>query len=186
VSHLRSVFLYLAPSCCLALLGQDLPLSQRSIDLPTYESFFLAVSQLAPGREMGRTVGPGQRISLNATMPKLVQPGLEDALGITFEEARTLRSIAVDYEAKDRAIHEAQRPLVLELRFAAIAEEAPPRAASRLYDQLNRQRTQLALDHIQELKTAFGAARFPLIENFLSARKNSGSFFPAVPRVAVN
>ena len=177
----RSLFLCPALGCCLALLGQDAPL-----DLPTYESFFLAVSQLTPGKAMGRTVGPEQRIALIGQMPKLVQPGLEDALGITTEEARMLRAIAADCRAKSAAIHEALKPLVLELRFAAIAEEPGSQSVSRRYKELNRQRAQMVLDHIQALKTAFGEARFPLIETFLSTRKNSESFFPAVPQVAVN
>jgi hypothetical protein len=177
----RRVFLYPALGCCLALSGQD-----ASLDLLIYESFFSAVSQLMPGKAMGRTVGPGQQIALIGQMPKLVQPGLEDALGITAEEARMLRAIAVDYAAKDRAIYEAQRPLVLELRFAAIAEEPRPQSVDRRFNELNRQRAEMVLDHIQALKTAFGQARFPLIETFLSTRKNSGSFFPAVPQAAVH
>jgi len=169
-------------------MGQDAPLPPGSPDLPTYESFFLAVSQLAPGRALGVAVGNEGVLALNGRPTNLVQPGLQDALGITLEEARALRAIAVDCQAKRAVIQEALKPLVLELRFAAIADEAPPQAASQRYDDLNRQRTEMVRVHIQELRTAFGETRFPLIEAFISARKNSGSnpvsFFPAVPRVA--
>jgi len=172
----------------LALLGQDAPLPQRSPNLETYESFFLAVSQLAPGKAVGRAVGNDGVLALNGQRTNLVQPGLQDAMGITVEEALALRAIAVDYQARRAVIHDALKPLVMELRFAALADEAPPQSVRRQYDELNRQLTEMVREHVQELRNAFGEARFPLIEAFLSARKNSGSnsasFFPAVPQVA--
>lgn len=179
-----SVFLFLALSCCFALLGQNAPPSPDALDLNTYESFFQAVSQLTPGKAMGRTVKVSPGSTLNGEPANLMQPELEDALGITGEEAPVLRGIAADCEAKSAAIHQALKPLVLELRFAALAEEIPPQTLSRRYDQLNRERTQTVLDHIRELKSALGEARFLQIEAFVGARKNSPSFFPAVPRGA--
>jgi hypothetical protein len=186
VTRLRNIFLflYLVPGCCLALQGQDAPLPQESLDLPAYESFFLAVSRLTPGTAMGRSVRPGRAPTFNGQTTTFVQPELEDALGITVGEAQVLRAIATDCAAKSLAIHQALKPLVLELRFAALAEEARPPSVSRRYNELNRQRAQMVLDHVQELRTAFGETRFRVIETFLSARKHSESFFPAVPRVA--
>jgi hypothetical protein len=99
------------------------------------------------------------------------------------EEAQSLRAIAADCEANIRAIDIAVRPLVKELRFEALAEEAPSESVSRRYNELNRQREQLVLDHIQGLRTAFGEARFQQIETFIQARKDSGSFFGQPPQV---
>jgi hypothetical protein len=139
VTGLRNVFLFLClvPSCCLALLGQDTPLPQESLDLPAYESFFLAVSRLTPGKAFGVAMAPGSTLKRQTTT--FVQPELEDALGITVEEAQVLRAIATDCAAKSLAVHEALKPLVLELRFAALAEEARPASVSRRYNELNRE-----------------------------------------------
>jgi len=131
---------------------------------------------------MGITMSPGAPFNRQTT--SLVQPTLEDALGITFEEAQVLRAIAIDCEARSASIHLALKPLVLELRFAALAEEPSSAAISERYQDLNRQRTQMVRDHVEGLKSAFGATRFARVEDFVGARKDSGSFFPAVPRVA--
>jgi hypothetical protein len=149
------------------LLGQDAPTQQKSLDLPTYESFFRAVSSLAIAPPVdGQTTN------------------LEDALGITVEEAQSLRSIAADCAANIRAIDLAVRPLVQELRFEAIAEEATSGSVSQQYDELNRQRTQMVLVHIEELRTAIGETGFKRIDTFVNARKgNPGSFFGLPPRV---
>jgi len=115
---------------------------------------------------------------------KFVEPTLEDALGITVEEAQALRAIASDCAEKTSTAHQAMKPLVLELRLAALSEETPPQDVIRRYAELNRQRAQLVVDHIRELESRFGEARFSRMEAFLRERKDSESFFPAVPQGA--
>ena len=173
---LQNVGLFLVAGCGLILLGQGATLQQNPLNLATYESFFAAVSRLTTALPLN-----GQT-TINGQSSDLVPPRLEDALGITAAEAQLLRSVATDCDAKNLAIQEALKPLVKELRFAALAEEAPPESVILQYNELNRKHAQTVLDHIQELKTAF-RERFQLIETFVSARKNSESFFGLRPQV---
>ena len=128
-------------------LSQDAPRQQRSLDLPSYESFFKSVLRL--------TIAPplDGRATLNGQATNIIQPSLEDALGITAEEAQLLRSIAADCAGQLRAIDLAVPPLVQELRFEALAEEPKSESISRRYDELNRQRKQTILDHIQKIES---------------------------------
>lgn len=172
--HLRkSVCLFV--SCCLLALGQGVLPQQTSIDPATYESFLRAVAQLPSAILLGK------QITLNGQTTNLAPPALEDSVGITVEEAVLLRSIAVDYEAKSSAIEKALSPLLMELRLAALAEQAPSELIIHRYEELNRERAQLVLDQIQQLKIAFPMERFQLIERFIESRRNFGSFFPLSP-----
>jgi len=168
----------------LALLGQDAPRFSGSLDISAYESFFQAVSRLTPGKALGHTVNPAAASTPDRQTMKFVEPTLEDALGITVEEAQALRAIASDCAEKTSTAHQAMKPLVLELRLAALSEETPPQDVIRRYAELNRQRAQLVVDHIRELESRFGEARFSRMEAFLRERKDSESFFPAVPQGA--
>jgi hypothetical protein len=101
-----------------------------------------------------RLVALFRAVSSLTTAPPISGQGtkLEDALGITAEEAQSLRSIATDCAANIGAIDLAVRPLVQELRFEALAEEPTSESLSQRYDELNRQRARTILDHIQELR----------------------------------
>ena len=167
----RTVGVYLVTGCCLAILGQDAPPQQGSLSPAAYEGFFREVSVLTPGLALPR---------LAATPPTL-----EGVLGITTEEAQLLTTVAKDCTAKSVPFTGAIREAFLQIRLAIFAEEAPPESAVRHYNDLKRQQAQMVLDHVQELKTAFGQSRFQLIETFVNSRKgNSGSFLGLPPAVA--
>ena len=152
---MRTVGLYLVTGCCLAILGQDAPPQQGSLDPAAYEGFFREVSALTHGLALPRV----------ATTP----PALEGALGITTEEAQLLITVAKDCTAKSVPFSGAIREAFLQIRLATFAEEAPPESAVRRYNELKRQQAQMVLDHVQELKTAFGESRFQLIETFVNS-----------------
>jgi hypothetical protein len=181
----RTASLYLVTGCCFAILGQDAPPQLGSLDPATYEGFFCEVSQLTPGLTLPRVAATQPTLTLNGQTTNFVQPTLEGVLGITTEEAQLLTTVAKDYTAKSVAFTGAMREAFLQIRLAIFAEEAPPESAVRQYNELKRQQAQMVLDHVQELKSAFGESRFRLIETFLDSRKgNSGSLFGLPPAVA--
>jgi hypothetical protein len=162
--YLRTIGLYLIAGCSLALLGQNAPPQQGSLDPAKYESFFRQVSQLNSGQEV---------------------PLLERALGISTDEAQLLSGIANDCETRSAALTGEIREVFLGIRLAALAEEAPQESAVRRYGELTRERAQMVLDHIQEMKTLLGEARFQRLENAArSGNGNWGSFLglPPAPR----
>jgi hypothetical protein len=173
MTNLRTITLGLITGFCVGLHGQDAVPSQTPLDPATYESFFRAVSALTTAPPVS---GPAT-LNGQATNLVLVQPRLEEALGITVDEAQQLRTVAADCATKIDAIDEAVKPLVKELRFEALAEEAPSEPITRSYNELNRQRAQMVLDHIEELKAAFGEARFSQIEAVLKTRRSGESLF---------
>lgn len=163
MSYLRTIGLQLIAGCSLALLGQNAPPPQGSLDPAQYESFFRQVSQL------------------NSTQVPL----LERALGMRTDEAQALSGIANDCETRSVAFTKEIREVFLCIRLAALAEEAPQESAVRRYGELNRERAQMVLDHIQAMKTLLGEARFQRIENAAgSGNGNWGSFLglPPAPR----
>ena len=158
MSYLRTVGWYLVTGCCCALLGQDAPPNPNA-----YESFFREVSRLSPE-----------------------SPVLENALGTTAEEAQALSRIASDWEARNVDFTEEMRSVFLSIRLAKFAEEAPPESAIRRYDELNRQRAQMVLDHTQAMRTLLGETRFQRLEAVARSRNANWSSFlglPQAPRV---
>jgi hypothetical protein len=154
MSYLRTVGWYLVTGCCCALLGQDAPPNPNA-----YESFFREVSRLTPE-----------------------SPALENALGATAEEAQALTRIASDCEARGADFSEDMRSVFLSIRLAKFAEEAPPESALRRYDELNRQRAQMVLDHVQAMRTLLGDARFQRIEAVAKSGNGNWSSFLGLPQ----
>ena len=56
----------------------------------------------------------------------------------------------------------------------------PPASLIRQMKDIERQRTRMVLDHIQQLKAAFGDVRFEMLDNRVHSRKEDASFFPPV------
>ena len=149
MSHFRTLGWCLVACCGFAVEGQDAP-----VNPDTYESFFRQVSRLTPA-----------------------SPLLENALGTTTEEAQLLSRIANDCEAKSAAFTDEMRTVFLGIQLATFAEEAPPESAVRRYGELNRERAQMVLDHIQAMRTLLGEPRFQRIEAVArSGNANWGSF----------
>lgn len=152
-------------------VGPD-AVQQNARDLSVYESFFRQVAQLPKTTP---------EVLLNGKATHLVQPRLKDALGLTDEESRELHSIANDCESGRRLLDKAATPLVFEIRLYAVAGENPPAAVTQRFQELGRQRRQLILHHIKQMKVALGDSRFQLVEAFIRSRRNSPSFFPFLP-----
>jgi hypothetical protein len=144
----------------LALVGALESSAQRPPD-PTapYESFFRRVAQLK------NASGP---VLLNGQSSTLTQPSAQDALGLTDEEAQILGGIAADCEAKVSAFDTAVRSVVFGFRLRLVESESP-RATQQL-KELERERSQIVLRHVQRLRSSFGDSRFKLLDEFVRSR----------------
>jgi len=111
----------------------------------------------------------------------LVQPSIQDAMGITEREGKSVLEKATGCEGEIASLESSARALVFESRLLAANEEKPTGdLATRLKD-LDAKRVQIALDYVQRLRVSLGAERFKVIEGYIRLRDGAGSFFPTTP-----
>lgn len=152
--------------CFWPAVGQPAP------DPATYEFFFRQVAQLK------NVSGP---VLLNGQTGSLTQLRPKDAIGLTDHESQLLNAVASDCDARIRSLDKAARPLIFEARLRLIESESPAPELTKQLKDLDNERTQTVLTHVQELRAAFGESRFKLLEAFVRSRKQAASFFPPVP-----
>ena len=141
-------------------------------DLAAYERLLRAVAQL---NEVAPSV-PGP-VTLNGQLSKMVPRTVQDAIGLSGEESQSLNAIAFDFEAKLKSFDASARALVFEARLQLVESDQSSAAKERL-KSLDRERQDILLRHIQQLKTAFGGARFGVLDDLVQSRKQADSFFP--------
>lgn len=78
--------------------------------------------------------------------------------GLTAEEESNLKAIAADCEAKTSATLSAAK---------ALASTAASSAGAQQFQALLSQRQQTVLDHMNQLQTAFGPARYAVLDAFV-------------------
>jgi hypothetical protein len=112
--------------------------------------------------------------------PALAQPTAREAIGLTDQETLALNEVASDCQAKLDALKPATEHLVFEGRLERIRTEGTPAWLMQQLKDIERQRTQTVVEHIQRLKAAFGDARFEMLDSWVRSRKDAASFFPLV------
>src|SRR5215467_9845213 len=138
-----------SPVLCQTGLSQA---PQRSLPDPAvYLSFFREVAQL---KQMS---GP---VLLNGQASGLRRPTIQEALGLTEEEAQTLNALAADCELKSRRFDDGIRLSTFEARLLAIASEGASERLTQQRKNLESQRDEMVQDHIKQLKAEFGDSRF--------------------------
>lgn len=152
---------------------------QNAPDPAVYESFFAQVARLTQSINVSGTTllngQPSAAIVDGAVIwtPIWTQPTAREAIGLTDRESRALNEVATDYQAS-------LRYFVFETRLERIRTEGAPARLMQQMKDLESQRTQMVLNHIQQLKAAFGDARFEMLDSWVRSRKEAPSFFPPV------
>ena len=131
--------------------------------------------------EVARLNEASSRTQVNGGASSLVQPTAKDAFGLTDEETRILNELAADYESKNRLLTDAVRRLTWEARIRAVGSENIPAGLAQQLKGLEDQRRQMALDHLQRLRTAFGDSRFQTLHAYVRSKEMAGRFFPPDP-----
>jgi hypothetical protein len=154
-------------------------------DPALYESFFVQVVQLKQSIKVsGPTLHNGQPdVVVDGAVvwtPIWTQPTDREAIGLTDQESLALNEVASDCQAKILSLNPAIDRLVLEARLERIRTESTPASLVKQMKDIEGQRTQMVLDHIQQLKAAFGDARFEMLDSWVHSRKEAASFFPPV------
>lgn len=126
----------------------------------------------------------GAPVLLNGQETGMIQPSVQDSIGLTDTESALLHNLAVACVAKIGATDEAARPLVFEIRLRLIgaAEPAQARLRQRLNEIENRH-DQAIRACVDELRVGFGEQRFEVVRRYIGTRKN-GNFFPLISKSA--
>ncbi|HWB83974.1 MAG TPA: hypothetical protein VG675_07530 [Bryobacteraceae bacterium] len=158
-----------APGFCqLASTDSSQP---KPSDPAVFESFFHQVEELQ------HQSGP---LLLNGRPSNLRRPTVQVATGLTDEEARILDAIASDCQTKLTSFDVSVRPFVFEARLQLMEPESAPEATQKLKD-VESERGQIVLRHVQQLKAAFGDSRFQIVDTYVRSRKSGNDFFPLTP-----
>ena len=150
--------------------------SQTAPDPTVYESFFQQVVHFA---ELQNSLGV---VSINGQPTDLRQYKLQDAIGLTDQEARVLSTVASDCGAKVRSFYDAAGPSIFDARVRLVESKSDPQATQQL-KELDDEHQQIVLAHVQQLKAAFGDSRFNTLDAFVRSGKQLLSFLP-LPKAA--
>lgn len=151
----------------------DAPPQQIPPDPVLYENFFRQVVQSR------KVSGP---VLLNGQASTLPQPTFQEAAGLTDQEAQVLSALAADCEAKTGPLHGAVGSLVFESRLqSAESGEVSGWLTQRLKD-LDDRRDQIVLDHVRQLKAAFGDSRFQTLDAYVRSRQKADASSQTAPK----
>jgi hypothetical protein len=145
--------------------------SQNAPDPNVYESFFRQVVRFP---QLQSSLGV---VLLNGQPTDVRQYTLQDAIGLTDQESRVLKTIASGCEAKIRASDDAAGPLIFAARLRLIESENDAQAVQQLKEFGDEQR-QIVLAHVQQLKASLEASRFNVLDAFVRSGKQLDSFLP--------
>lgn len=152
--------------------GQTVP----SIDSAVYLSFF----REAVRHDLDHSVLKNDSQTLNGSATDLVPQSIQEAMGITDAEAKTLvdegRACGIEVTALD----ESAGMLVFESRLEAVNDEKPSEAIADQLRKIEARRVAIIMNHVERLKAALDAARFKMVEDYIRSRQGDGVFFPSV------
>ena len=162
----RKTVVALGLMCGLCRGQQNVP------DSATYAFFFGKVAQL----KSGATILP------NGKDTGLIQPSVQQAMGLTGGETEILHDLAVACTAKIRTLDEAVQPFIFEARLRSIDSAEPERARIRQrLNNIENRRTQIVQACVDELRVEFGELRFEAMQLYLGSRKIA-DFFPPISK----
>ena len=131
---------------------------QEPSDYSLYSAFFQRVAiQSKPTLLNGQPADP----------PK---PSIQEATGLTDREMKALNGIAADCQASIDSIYRQRPGFVFEALLESIESGKDTSGdVQQLAKDRENQRERIVLDHVQQLRTAFGAARFQALDSRLRA-----------------
>jgi hypothetical protein len=152
-----------------AIIGQTVP----AIDSAVYLAFFREAA--------GHVVPPpkSEPSTLNGEPTDLAPQSIQDAMGITDQEAKAVVEAATGCEEEINALEASAHALVFEARLRAANDEKPSDAIANRLRELEARRVGIIVSHVERLKASLDAARFKVIEDFIRSRQNDGAFFPS-------
>ena len=122
-------------------------------------------------------------VLLNGQASESISTSVGDAIGITDQEVHSLVEAGNGCETEILSLEGAARALVFESRLRAANEEQPTDDLAKQLKELDAKRIQIILDHVERMKNSLGAERFKLVDDYIRAHANAGSFFStAVPK----
>jgi len=158
---------FLLVACLSRGLGQVAPSAAPSLEnffTPgVYESFFLEVRQLS-------------RILTDGQANILTKPTIQEAIGLTDQEMRSLNALASDCLTEISPLRQAAPKLIFEARLRFVESgDSSAWLRQRLTD-LDNQLNQAVSDHIQHLKVAFGDSRFQQLDAWVRSPESHHCF----------
>ncbi|HYP08921.1 MAG TPA: hypothetical protein VER03_22005 [Bryobacteraceae bacterium] len=165
-----SLFRYILCATAMAgpILGQTLP---RPVGDELYRLFFSQVSSL------GEVSGP---VSINGELVGLRTVTLQEAIGITDDEAVRLRDAANKCLNNINAVQSETRPWLFAARMDAIvSEQAAAVLAARMKD-MDRRIGEIISGTLEDLKLTLGSETFRKLDEFITRNANPHHFFPSV------
>jgi hypothetical protein len=145
-------------SFCRLAVCQTAPVpatAPQNPELALYHALFQEVT-------LSQTVVPGSDKPLPTGSIKALQ-----GLGLTDQELDTLTEIARDFKSKVTPLDSAERPLVFEARLYTIESVEIPASLDKKLKDISRQRDEVTLDHIHQLKAALGDSLFRKADDWL-------------------
>jgi hypothetical protein len=122
-----------------------------------------------------------QTVEINGEPTDLVQPSIQDAIGIEEREGQAVLEAAADCEGEIKLLEVNARALVFESRLRAANEEKPSDDLANRLKELDARRIQIILSTVQRLKASLGPERFKVVDDYIRAHANGEPFFH-VPR----
>jgi hypothetical protein len=147
---------------------------QNVPDSAIYAAFFRQVAQLKSGAT----------VLLNGENSGLVQPSVQESMGLTDRETEILQALATNCDSKTRTLDEAVRPAIFEARLQLIDSADKPARVRLIQQRLNdfeNRRNQIVRVCIDELRHAFSGPRFEVVQAYIWSRKNA-DFFPPISK----
>jgi len=136
----------------LVCYGQDRP------DPAAYQRFFQDVSDLQAASTQAAS---------NGDDTKPIFPKIQEKIGVTDAEGEILNATADDSVTMLAALRPASARLTLESRIEFAGYGKHSDAVTQKLKDLEDQRNQLVLDHVQQLKAALSAASFAKVDAYV-------------------
>ncbi len=145
-----------------ALLGAGLPAPSQAQGQSTYPDSRLLVYDSLFFRVMWLE-GQANKLVSQGKNDAFMRSAIRQQAGLTSQEEASLKAIAADWRANESAIETASKALI------AAGARGPTSASLQ---SLAQQRKQMIADHINQLQTAFGPARFAVLDGYATSTAN--------------
>jgi hypothetical protein len=132
-------------------------------DPPADDSLYSALFQ--------RLALQARSILLNGQPVTLPQPAIQEAAGLTDQEMKDLNRIAADCQTSVRAVERRPHAVFDALMESIETGKDTTAEVQQLAKEEESQRQRIVLDHIQQLRTALGDARFQALTAWLRAEE---------------
>lgn len=143
-------------------LAATLCSAQERPDPAAYQQFFRQVAELKSSADH-----PTARTAWGDV--PLVVPRLQEVIGLSDAEVETLNGVAADCMSKIAAFAKAAGPLIFESRLEIAGDGQNSDELARKLKDMDEQRNQMVLAHVQALKSALPPRSFERVDAHVRA-----------------